>query len=406
MQNPDRNACPDLDAIARDYFDHQLSLTLEALLAPIDADAPAGRDQWASNIYNAVREARRSEDPSLPIGAWQVELKRADWPKVSEICCHAIENKCKDMQIAVWLLEARLQLDGFAGIAPCLRLLQGLCEGFWNDIHPVETAKAGYEHRKHILMWLDQKLLPAIRLSALTTEYGTGTPYSWADFELARRNAQLAAMGYKDLEGATPEAIHTALSASPTDDLANKSGALASALAAIDTLNQSLQSLSGGMMPPVGAMGALLTNIRAFLDGELAQRATEATNAPKMPPSQNPEPTVSTIRILHNPRCGKSRSACQILAEKGIQAEVVEYLKTPLSRAELVALVKKLGLPAEKLVRKGEAIFKEHYAGKTLSEDGYLDALAAHPILMERPVVIKGDKAIIARPPENLLEFL
>lgn len=115
---------------------------------------------------------------------------------------------------------------------------------------------------------------------------------------------------------------------------------------------------------------------------------------------------MSSIRILHNPRCGKSRGACQILAEQGVQAEIVEYLKTPLTRAELAELVQKLGLPAEKLVRKGEAVFKENYAAKVMSEADYLAALAAHPILMERPVVIKGAKAVIARPPENLLTLL
>jgi arsenate reductase len=112
------------------------------------------------------------------------------------------------------------------------------------------------------------------------------------------------------------------------------------------------------------------------------------------------------LRIYHNPRCSKSRGACQILAERGIQAEVLEYLKTPPSRAELAGLVKKLGLPAEALVRKGEAVYKEHYAGRTLSEDEWLDALARHPILIERPIAIRGPRAVIARPPEKILELL
>jgi arsenate reductase len=115
---------------------------------------------------------------------------------------------------------------------------------------------------------------------------------------------------------------------------------------------------------------------------------------------------MNILRIYHNPRCSKSRGACQILAERGIQAEIVEYLKIPPSREELADLVKKLGLPAETLVRKGEAVFKEHYAGRTLSEEEWLDALATHPILIERPIAIKGERAVIARPPEKLLELL
>jgi arsenate reductase len=115
---------------------------------------------------------------------------------------------------------------------------------------------------------------------------------------------------------------------------------------------------------------------------------------------------MEALRVYHNPRCSKSRGACQILAERGIEAEVVEYLKTPPSRAELAELLKKLGLPAEALVRKGEATYKEHYAGRNLTEDEWLDALAAHPILIERPIAIKGERAVIARPPEKVLDIL
>lgn len=115
---------------------------------------------------------------------------------------------------------------------------------------------------------------------------------------------------------------------------------------------------------------------------------------------------METLIVYHNPRCSKSRGACQILAERGVPTQVVEYLKNPPSRDELAALVKKLGLPAEQLVRKGEAVFKAHYAGQSLDEAGWLDALAAHPILIERPIVIRGERAVIARPPEKLLELL
>lgn len=112
------------------------------------------------------------------------------------------------------------------------------------------------------------------------------------------------------------------------------------------------------------------------------------------------------LTVYHNPRCSKSRGACQILEERGIKAEVLDYLKTPPSKAELADLLKKLGLPAQALVRKGEAVFKEHYAGKPMTEDDWLDALASHPILIERPIVVKGERAVIARPPEKLLELL
>ena len=84
-----------------------------------------------------------------------------------------------------------------------------------------------------------------------------------------------------------------------------------------------------------------------------------------------------TVTIYHNARCSKSRTACQLVAERGVPAEIVNYLDTPPDRETLRALLAKLGLPAADLVRRGEAVFKEHYAGRTLSEDEWLDALVA-----------------------------
>ena len=116
--------------------------------------------------------------------------------------------------------------------------------------------------------------------------------------------------------------------------------------------------------------------------------------------------STAPIRIYHNPRCSKSRSACALIAENGIAAEVVEYLQTPPSKEELRALLKKLGMKPGELVRQGEVEFKAHYAGRVLTDEEWLDAMVTHPILIERPIVVCGDKAVVARPPERVLELL
>ncbi len=113
-----------------------------------------------------------------------------------------------------------------------------------------------------------------------------------------------------------------------------------------------------------------------------------------------------TVRIYHNPRCSKSRSACAILQEKGIEAEVVEYLKTPPDRETLRTLLARLGLPAHAIVRTGEAVFKAEYQGREMSEEDWIEAMIAHPILIERPIVVVGERAVVARPPERVLELL
>jgi arsenate reductase len=110
--------------------------------------------------------------------------------------------------------------------------------------------------------------------------------------------------------------------------------------------------------------------------------------------------------IYHNNRCSKSRSACSIAEQKGIKIEIIEYLKTPPNQAEIKDLLKKLGIKAEELVRKGEELYKQNYKGKMLSEAEWTKALAENPILIERPIAVNGNKAVIARPPERLLEIL
>ena len=112
------------------------------------------------------------------------------------------------------------------------------------------------------------------------------------------------------------------------------------------------------------------------------------------------------LRIYHNARCSKSRSACALVAEASQEAEIVDYLETPPTRAELEDLLRKLGMKSSELIRRGEAVFEEHYAGRELSEEEAFEALLAHPILMERPIVVRGDRAIIARPPERVRELL
>jgi arsenate reductase len=115
---------------------------------------------------------------------------------------------------------------------------------------------------------------------------------------------------------------------------------------------------------------------------------------------------MSGYTLYHNPRCGKSRSALALLEQHGIEPKIVEYLKTPLTASELSSLIAKLGIPAEQLIRKGEDVYKSKYAGRSLNEDQWIAAMVEHPILIERPIVVKGGKAVLGRPPENVRALL
>ncbi len=112
------------------------------------------------------------------------------------------------------------------------------------------------------------------------------------------------------------------------------------------------------------------------------------------------------VKIYHNPRCTKSRQTLQLLRDNGVEPEIIEYLKDIPTADELKAVLKKLNISAWDLLRRKEAIFKEQYKGKELSEDEWILAMIEHPKLIERPIVIKGNKAEIGRPPEKVLEII
>ena len=110
--------------------------------------------------------------------------------------------------------------------------------------------------------------------------------------------------------------------------------------------------------------------------------------------------------IYHNPRCSKSRQTLQLLEEKNEDINIVKYLEYPPTKTELKKIIKLLGVKPTVLVRKNEQIWKDNFKGKELSQEEVINAMIKYPKLIERPIVIKGNKATIGRPPENVLSIL
>ena len=115
---------------------------------------------------------------------------------------------------------------------------------------------------------------------------------------------------------------------------------------------------------------------------------------------------MQNIQIWHNPKCSKSRAAMQLLEDKNIDANVVKYLETTPSKEQLIDVLKKLNIKASQLLRTGEDIYKELNLKDENDEEKIIEAMVQNPILIERPIIIKGDCAVIARPIENLEELL
>lgn len=112
------------------------------------------------------------------------------------------------------------------------------------------------------------------------------------------------------------------------------------------------------------------------------------------------------IQIYHNNRCSKSRCALTALEESGQEFEVINYLQARPTIDELREIIEKLGLKPHELIRKAESIYIAEYKGKELSDEEWIAAMVAHPILIERPILVSGDKAVIARPTERINEIL
>lgn len=259
---------------ARKYFQEHLGVSLDSLLAPIESSMPAGKSVRGNGVYNAIEQARRQDDPSLPMGAWEHDLKRADWDKVSAVAVDALVHKSKDLQLAGWLLEAQINKTGFAGIASSMVLMKTLCERYWDDLYP-QAEDGDLEYRANIIHWVNEKLLPTLRMVPITAT-GRERDYSWADWEQARRNEQVrAAAAGRDnpqIEGVTINEMMAAMAATSTDAYAWLYQMLTEALEAIDALTDTLDEQFGKDSPSLMTLAGLLEQILSLAESELHKR--------------------------------------------------------------------------------------------------------------------------------------
>jgi len=157
---------------------------LDDLLQPIAPDAPAGTSLRYDGTYDKIRQARRADDPSLPQGEWQTTLKKADFDGAAALCVEALSHRSKDLQLAVWLVEAWVQSQALAGLAPGLGVVAGLCAHYWETMFPPLTD-GGAETRADLVDWLDDTVALRLRLVPLG-DSRAGVPFSLADWEVAR----------------------------------------------------------------------------------------------------------------------------------------------------------------------------------------------------------------------------
>ncbi|CAG9208523.1 Type VI secretion system protein EvpK [Burkholderia gladioli] len=255
------------------HFREHLHIGMEALLEPVDAQAPCGRPLRELRGYRMISEERQHDDSSLPMGAWQRDLKRADWHKVSHIAVQMLARESKDLQLLVWLFEAQLKQYGLAGVAPALTLMREMCTRHWDAIYPT-SAGGDHERRANILRSISGKQLAAIRLAPLI--HGEGKQvFCWADWERAHHYEKLRAQsvrGNEELEGTELQVLQAAVNAAASETLLAMQGTLSTALAALASLGQALDSCFGREAPSLAPLSALLEQVRSLFDGELHKR--------------------------------------------------------------------------------------------------------------------------------------
>lgn len=289
---------------AQEYFQDHLGISLDALAEPIDPAMPAGKSMRGSGVYNVIEQARRQDDASLPMGTWEHDLKRADWDKVSSLAAGALAHKSKDLQLAAWLLEAQIHKTGFAGIGACMVLMQILCDRFWNELYP-QAEGSDLEYRANIFRWINDKLLPALRLVPVTAS-GREHDYTWADWEQARRNEQLrAAAGGRDnaaIEGPTAAELTSCISGTATDAYVWLHHTLADALLGVDALAGTLDRRFGKDAPSLSALADLLEHIHGLVDAELRKRGVCTRSAgPDTAAAAEAPPPVLTGQMRDQP---------------------------------------------------------------------------------------------------------
>lgn len=271
-------ASPELLQHAQHHFAHRLRASLPELLQPLPGSHPAGNAVKGSGVLQAILNARRADAAHLPLGPWQHELKRADWDAVAALACDALQRHGKDLQLAAWLLEAEIHRSGFAGLAPCLVLMEELLLRFGADLHP-QDDDGGAEHRANVLRWMNRKLLAPLKQLPLTA---TGdAEFGWADREVAWRNEQHKPERGDAGEGPPLQAVSDAMARTPSEHHLALHRELRLALGALDALGQAVDGAFADERPSLAGFAGLLRQILAAVDGELRRRGIEPAPAPR-----------------------------------------------------------------------------------------------------------------------------
>jgi type VI secretion system protein ImpA len=259
---------------------------IEALLAPITADQPAGVSLRYEDTYDQIKEARRADDPSLPQGVWETELKRADWRAVNDLCVAALATRSKDLQIAAWLLEAWIHLHGLSGVQRGVTLLAELCRRFWPTLYPELQGRDGTA-RTAPVQWINEHAVLALKHIPITQPGSHEVPAcTWLDWEnalhldgRAQKNPGLLKTAEAE-KRITKARFRESLLLTPTAFLATEVDEIDAILHVHNDFDTFLGAQGGKHAPSLAQFKGALVNIRQLLAGALAERHADGAGDP------------------------------------------------------------------------------------------------------------------------------
>jgi type VI secretion system protein ImpA len=266
-----------------------ISIDIDQLVRPITDERPGGEDMAFSGLYDQIKDARTGDDPGLAAGVWTRELKTPDWPRVRRLAVEALAERSKDLQVACWLTEALLHLDGFAGARDGLVLLAAILRQHWEHLYPENDGDL--EPRANCLAWLSGVLGRQVRARALTTE-GRG----WYDYQAALqvdnerdRTLKAGLIAEGKIDG---ETWRKQIAATPTEEFAQAHLELIACQAAAKDLGAAIDETFGREGPGLRDLHTAIQDVLALV-GTIARERGIAPPEPQQiaieaPPVDDP----------------------------------------------------------------------------------------------------------------------
>lgn len=251
---------------------------LGALVQPISDLLPSGESLRRGTTYDRIREARREDDPNLAQGVWKTSVKRAEWGDVARLCLEALQSKSKDLRIAAWLAEAWLKQHGPVGAAEGLRLIESLCDRFWDTLYPL-LEEEDLDGRMAPISWINEKL--SIELKNLPmTQPNTKDPevLTWLHWEKASMLERAGQRGAEEGSVNTSQFMSAVL-LTPAKFYRQLSNDMSELLAACESLERLLDKKCGQPMAALWQFKEILVTMSEFVGRALDQKAEEEPSA-------------------------------------------------------------------------------------------------------------------------------